>query len=174
MQPNSDVSFLSERKASDVDLESVLKSILSNYISLHLCKAKCKSSASPTSTGRRQGCVTIFANTKLTSDSRIQMPIPVRLRELEKAASMFHLYLPGIGCCHRLPLSKLEVEDPSRGDDKDRSWVVVTGTSSLFASCQSTTMFRAGSTTVALVSVTSSQILRLRCFQMLQITAARR
>jgi len=55
MQPNSDVSFLSERKASTVNLESVSKSTLSNYISLSHCKAKYKPSASPISTERKQG-----------------------------------------------------------------------------------------------------------------------
>jgi len=43
----------------------------------------------------------------------------------------------------------------------------------VFANCQSITMFCARSTTVALVSVASSQTLRLRCFQMLQITVVR-
>jgi len=174
MQPNSDVSFLSERKASTVNLESVSKSTLSNCISLSHCKAKNNPSASPTSTGRKQGCNTVFANTKLPSWSRIQMPIPVRLREFEKAASILHLYQPNKGRCHQLAVCNGDTGGPPLWVGEDVVEAVESRATWEFANCQSTTMFRARSTTKALVSVTSSQTLRLWCFQILQSTVVKR
>jgi len=173
MQPNSDVSFLSERKASAVNLESVSKSTLSNCISLSHCKAKNKPSASPTSTWRKQGCNTVFANTKLPSWSRIHIPMPVRLRELEKATSILHLYRPSKGHCHRLAVCNADTGGPPLRVDEGVVEAVETLASRALANCQSTTMFRACSTTRALVSVMSSQTLRLRCFQILHSTVAK-
>jgi len=157
MQPNSDVSFLLERKASTVNLESVSKSTLSNCISLNHCNAENKPSASPTSTGRKQGCNTVFANTKLSSWSRIQMPIPVRLREFEKAASILHLYHPIKGRCQRLAVCKFDAGRPPLWFGAGVVDAIESRASLEFANCQSTTMFRARSTTKALVSVTSPQ-----------------
>lgn len=163
MQPNSDISFLFERKVSTVNLESISRSTLSNCISLSHCKAKNKPSASPTSTRRKHGCNTVLANTKLPSDSRIHIPIPVRLRELEKVASILHLYRPGIWCYHRVPFCSVDLGgSPLRCDEGDLG-VVEAVASRAFASCQSTTMFRAHSTTKALDSVISSNTVVKRC-----------
>jgi len=144
MQPNSDVSFLSERKTSTVNLESISKSTLSNCISLSHCKSKYKPSASPISTGKKQGCNIVFANTKLPSDFRIHILIPVRLRELEKATSILHLYRPGIGCCHRLPVCNVEVEGPPLRVDEDEMEIVETIASGVFANCQQQPCFELG------------------------------
>jgi len=168
IQPNSGKSFLVERKASAVNLESVLKSTLSNCISLNHCTVECSAKASPTSTETIQGYVIVLARTNVPSAPRTQIPIPVRLTWEEKAASMLHLYLPATGGCHVIRCC-WEVE-------------VVVGwwfdldarTSGALASCQSASMFLARSTTMALVSITSSHTLRLRCFHILHNTDDRR
>jgi len=79
MQPNSDKSFLVERKASAVNLESVSKSTLSNCISLNHCIAECGPKASPTSTGTVQGYVTVLVRTNVPYASRTKISIHVRL-----------------------------------------------------------------------------------------------
>jgi len=65
IQPNSDKSFLVERKTSTVNLESVAKSTLSNCISLNHYRAECSPKASPTSTETLQGYVKVLAITKI-------------------------------------------------------------------------------------------------------------
>jgi len=86
---------------------------------------------------------------------------------------ILHLYLPGIGCSHLFKSCENEVEaPPSRGGD-GWCWLHDARTAGVLANCQSTTMFLARSITISLVSVTSSQTLILRCFQMLQSTVAK-
>ena len=46
------------------------------------------------------------------------MPIPVQLREFEKAASILHLYRPNKGCCHRVAVCNANAGDsPLWGKD---------------------------------------------------------
>jgi len=168
IEPNSHVSFLVDRKASDVSLESVSKSTPSNCISLSHCKAECRPEASPTSTEIIQGYVTVLAITKVPSESRIQIPIPVWLNWEEKDASMLRLNLPGIGCCNEVATCCAVLEGPIFYDDEG-SWCAYDArVAGAFANCQSTTIFRARSTIVAQVYVALSQTLRLRCFQLLE------
>jgi len=173
IQPKLDKSFLVERKASAVNLESVSKFTLSSCISLNHCKAECNHNTYPTSTETVQGKVIVLASTKVPSESRTQMPIPVQLQWEEKVASILHLYLPGGGGCHR-GLCWGEVEVPVVTTIvcwEDARDVLVSG---VFAKCQSSTMFLTCSTTTELVSMISSQILRLWCFHMLHMTVDRR
>ena len=170
IQPNSDKSLRVERKASTVNLESVSKSTLSSCISLNHCRAECSPNASPTSAETVQGYVKILAKTKIPSESRTQTSIPVRLWWKEKAASTLHLYLPGIGGCHKGPVWWSGAEFPTCAAKPEEEGEVAARTSGAFANCQSATMFLARSTTTALVSVTLSQTLRLRCFQRLHMT----
>jgi len=102
------------------------------------------------------------------------MPIPVRLREFEKAASILHLYQPNKGRCHQLAVCNGDTGGPPLWVGEDVVEAVESRATWEFANCQSTTMFRARSTTKALVSVTSSQTLRLWCFQILQSTVVKR
>jgi len=174
IQPNSDKSLRVARKASTVNLEFVSKSTLSSCISLNHCKAKCSPRALPTSTETVHGCVMAWARTKAPSESRTQMPIPVRLCWEEKVASILHLYLPDRGGCHDIQICWCGVEAPVLATIACWECGEVARTSGAFASCQSVIMFLARSTTTALVSVTLSQTLILRCFHRLQITVDRR
>jgi len=176
MQLNSDKSFLVERKASTVNLESVAKSTISSCISLNHCKAACNPRASPTPTPTEtvQGCEIVLARTKVPSELRTQTPIHVRLWWEKKAASILHLYRLDEGGCHKVLVRWCEVEVPVFAaiawweDERDAEM------SGAFANCQSVTMFRARSTTTTLDSVTSSRTLRLGCYHRLQMTVDRR
>ena len=168
MQPNLDKSFLVERKTSTVNLESVSKSTLSICISLNHCKAACSPKASPTSTWTSQGYVIVLAITNVPSASRTQMPIPVRLACEEKAASILQLYLPATWGCHLIWWCWVVEAVTCWWSELDAR------TSGVLAIFQSSTMLIAHSTTLALVSVSSSHTMMLRCFHMLQITDARR
>jgi len=174
IQPNSDKLLRVARKASTVNLESVSKSKLSSCISLNHCKAECSPRASPTSTETVDGYVIDYlARRKAPSESRTQMPIPVRLWWEEKAASILHLYLPGIGGCHDIRLCWCGVKAPVFAAIACWECEGAARTSGAFASCQSVIMFLARSTTTTLVYVILSQTLILRCFHRLEITVDR-
>jgi hypothetical protein len=56
--------------------------------------------ASPSGTEQRGEKLRVLAKTNVPSVSRMQIPIPVLLRDSEKEASMLHFSLPGRGRCH--------------------------------------------------------------------------
>jgi hypothetical protein len=76
-------------------LQSSAKSTLSNYWLEIQSKVVCKPTTSPTSISQRGANHFVLARTKPPSSSLRHMPRPTLLREVEKDASMFHIYLPG-------------------------------------------------------------------------------
>ena len=97
IQPNSLLSSILELTQSTTLLQSSVKSTLSNCWLETQSKVVCNSTTSLPSISQRGENQSVFARTKTPTSSRRHMPKPTMLREVEKDASMLHLYLLGVG-----------------------------------------------------------------------------
>jgi len=97
IHPNSLLSSRLELTQSTTFLQSRTKSTLSNCRLNSQSKAVCSSTAPPAYLSQIGANHYVLASTKAPSSSLRHMPKPTLLREVEKDASMLHIYLPSAG-----------------------------------------------------------------------------